>query len=253
MSVELSDISLRIYKLYRPYFGLKAEQLFRTIALGMVVIGNVSLAVVFGFINTTMSALFGVLQQPGITYSAFFASFNTALWYFGVYFVISFVKDKFLDFLQSSLSHAIDMDLVERWAKNKAFYGIKFLPNKNKPSSKNAKAFKDDTDEGEDEDEELNPAQIMSYDNADLIVNMTYVVDHFLSASCTFIVAMISLYALSAPLTFTLYSMSVTIPGYIAIASLGYSIVVNMLISYVGKPLKAAEAKIKKAQIILYR
>lgn len=238
MAINIVDFSKRLIRFYQPYFGLKGKALWRSISVGAIFACNLALAIIFSFFNSSMTLLIGVLEHPGLTYGAFFGSFATVLGYLALNICVSLVKNKFIEHLRASLSYAVDKVFLKRWIKNKAYYGLKFIPTKNR---------------GSENEQELNPAQIMSYDNAELIDTLTLLADDFLNIFCLFALGLIGLYSLSEPLTIALFSINFVIPGYMVLGTIFYALTFNLVISFLGHPLKKYEESLKNAQGILYR
>ena len=239
MSLSLVDFTKRLVRFYRPYFALSGKGAGRSISMVAIFACNIALAIVFSFFNASMTALIGVLEQPGLTYSAFFGAMATTSGFIALNICISIVKNQFIQHLRKSLSYAVDKSFLNKWVKNKAYYGLKFVPKKIMTNGEN--------------EQELNPAQIMSYDNAELINTVTVLVDNCFNIMCLFAVGLIGLYTLSEPLNVVLFSLNFAIPGYMALGTVFYALFFNVIINSLGQPLKKYEEAARNAQGILYR
>lgn len=241
MSLDLIEFSKRLIKNYSRYFGLQGKNFYRTLAVLGILLCNISLAVVFLYFNSSMTALFAVLELPVVTYSAFIEPVAVVCGYLGLSVGISLLKNQFIPYLRGSLSKAVDKTMLKRWIKNKAYYGIKFL-FKNEKEKKEADVVGDN-----------NPAQIMSEDNSELINSSITLIDDFVSKLFLCGAGIMGLYTLSQPLILSFYAMSFTIPGYLAIGAILYAGLYRLMTSTIGKPLKEKELATRKAQGELYQ
>lgn len=234
MSVSTVNYLKRIYHFYKPYFGFKGKNLKRTLITALIIVVNIVIGVLFSFINSSLSALLGILSAPGVTYAAFFAGLASAGFYIGLSMAVVLGKQQLIVNLRDSLAKAVDRATLKKWFNNNAFYGLKFIPK----SKYNRK---------------VNPAQIISFDNAESINTGVKLVDDFFVKGCLAIAGLFGLYALSEPLFVSIFATSFVIPGYLAIGSLLYALLYIAIINTVATPLKTQDLATKKAEELLYQ
>lgn len=225
---SLIALAKRFYSLYRPYFGFKnAKNRARTFKAGFILFNSVLSAFTMSLINSTMNAFIGVLGMSGVTYSAYFLSLGGFFGAILLYCAINVLNTWLTSSLGESLSHAINKQFGKTWLKTKAFFGTKFVTNKNN---------------------ELNPAQIMSHDNQELNRDALELSNQFLMTFGNFAVGAIGLYNLSIPLTFTVFATTVTIPAFMLISTLAYALIYNYLTTKTGQSLQSQLKKQSHAE-----
>lgn len=226
MSLSVFDFFKKLSSFYQPYFGLKGKKLRHSILAGMILTINVLIGILFAFINASINALIGVLSSSTITYMAFFNSLLLVGFYLTLNVLFVLTKQKLMIDLYDSLSQAIDKNLLTRWIKNKAFYGIKFIFNT-------------------DKEEALNPAQIISHDSSELTLKAIKLTDDYIVNFCLAITGFIGLYQLSPALYLNLFSLSLVIPGYLAFGTILYSLAFIYITSVVGRNLNKLDSDVK--------
>ncbi len=223
--VTLLSMTKRLYSLYRPHFGFDAKNRKRSLWLIGIVIGNVLLAFALAFVNVSMASLMGLISVPGVTYTGFFAAAAQCVVAFLSYGLLTGLDAMMASFLGNSLTSAINKKLQKKWFKNQTFYGTKMM-------SKNAP----------------NPSQLLSHDNNEMNRAVTELFDNFLTTISNFVVGIIGLYTLSAPLELTIMSMSIVIPGYLVACTAIYAIVYNSMTSKIGDSLEDLQTDQRKME-----
>ena len=216
MKFEFFSFIKRLGNFYKPYFGLKGKKLKHSLYLGVLVLGNIVSAVLAAFFNSAVNALIGVLEQSGVTYSAFLGSLWTAGLFLVVQIAVIHLNNKIINYLRGSITAEIDDSIASNWTKNNAFYGIKSL---------------------KDDRKGIDPAQIMTSDSSELIGSSMRLGSELLSVVCQFGAGIVGLYLLSWPLI---------------LGSLFYAFCFNMLSGYISRPLKEQEYALKKAEADLH-
>lgn len=222
----LISIAKRLYKLYSPYLGFERKNLRRTLYLAGVVVGNIILAFALGFVSVSMRSLMGLLSVPGVTYAEFFAAAGQSVLSIFIYGSITAVDAVLASKFASSVSHAINKDLEQQWIKSKAYFGSSLLGKK----------------KGD------NPSKIISHEVNELNNKASELFDNYLTTISNFVVGVFGLYWLSVPLEFTLMSLSISIPGYLVIGTIIYSLVYNGIISNIGNKLESLHRKRKESE-----
>lgn len=226
----------QLYTFYRPYFGTEGEEKKRrSWHAAIIVIINAFQAILFAFSNAAINALFGVLEQPGVTYTAFFGQVGYVVFYLALGVITSLVKEHFISRLRESLVNAVDEDFLARWVKNNFFYTLKLNPQ-HKANIIN----------------EIPPQVMITY-NPTVTNNAVKLLDDFINIVFRSLIAVWGLYSLSQPLVIPFFAASLTIPGYMAFVTLGYAITYNYLTRIVGNPLTDREKKIKKVERKLFQ
>lgn len=219
-SLGLLSLAKRLYILYRPHLGFDKKNRKRSLWLSGIVLGNVLLAFALVFVNVSMQSLMGLLLMPGVTYTAFFyaaAQFLVAIVGYGA---ITGVDAWMASALGSSLSHAINKKLENRWMKSKAYYGTNLLPGGSQT-----------------------PSKLLSQDNAKLNAKVMELFDNFLTTVSNFVVGIAGLYMLSVPLDITLFSFSFAIPGYLVASTVLYAIAYNHITNKIGDTLESLQSR----------
>ncbi|HRE30389.1 MAG TPA: hypothetical protein PLD88_00305, partial [Candidatus Berkiella sp.] len=225
-SINLLSLAKRFYRFYRPYFGLDAKNLKRTLLAGGIILGNTLLAFALVFVNTSMASLMGLLLVPGVTYTAFFYAAAQCMAAIVGYGAITGVDAWMASLLGSSLAHSINKKLENRWMKSKGYYGATLLP---KSSAKN-------------------PSQLISHDNYELNSTVTELFDNFLTTVSNFVVGIVGLYMLSVPLELSLFSLSFVLPGYLVISTVIYAVIYNSITNKMGDSLEELQSKQRKME-----
>ncbi len=226
MALSLTDFSKRLFHYYKPYFGTRKKSLARSLMALGILVTSVMNAFLLAFINSSLTGLIGLIEYE-LTWTAFASASVACLGYGALYVGVCIIQSELFSRFSSSLSQSINNRFVKRWINNKAYYGIKFL------------SYQED---------KLDPAQILSHDNIELIEESSSLIHSLLTAISLFVVGVITLYTLSMPLAVTVFSLSFQIPGYIALGSLLYAWGYNIITGYIGKPLNKAENKIRDAE-----
>lgn len=237
MSVSLINLTKRAYRLYKPYIGFQAKNTFRIFLAAASFAMHVLMACVYSFFNSAMASLVGVLEMPGVTYSAFFGNFFTVFGLVLVNIGLYMVKDQLMNQLRDSIAKESDDLFLKRWIKNKAYYGLKFIIYDEKKGA---------------EKQEISPAQILSHDSAEMLINSMWLLDEFLIKAFQFSAAFIALYSLSPALTVGFWGISLAIPGYFALGSIAYALVFNVISSYMGRNLRQEELRIREHEGVLH-
>lgn len=228
----LWSFAKRIKKLYSPHFGFRKNKLWRSFCALLILAGNISLAFVMAFINTAFEALMGTLNSPTLTYTEFFASTGNFIGMILVYTCIASLNSFLSSWLGGQLAKVLNKSFAERWIKNKAFYGTKFMVKGNK---------------------KLNPAQIISQDSFVLSDTLAQLINGLLMAMSNFVVGVIGLYHLSGPLVIPFFfGMTLTIPGYMLLATVLYALTFNYITSLIGNSLRDAQSQEKHNEGELY-
>lgn len=209
------------YRQYSEYFGSSWQNASRSIAAISIIGLNLLMAFMITVINASFNVLFDVLQGPNLTYTAFFSCVSQFILAILIQAALSATSELATMWLGQSLQHAKNESLAKKWLRSKAYYGIKFVFG----------------------EKELSPQQIMVKDNQELANETTSLINSLIITSCSFVVGVMGLWAMSGPLTLTFMATTITIPGYMATGSIVYSILYNFLTGFFSKYIKKNEEK----------
>lgn len=226
----LSAFAKRIFHYYRPHFGL-GENKWRSVMGGLIIINSIIAAFCMSLINSAMNSFIGVLSVPGVTYSSYFGALG---YFFGailLHSVFSIANSWLGTRLAESLSNRINQKFVKKWLNNKEYYQAKIGHHINNLP---------------------NPAQIISYNNSELNNRTIELINCLLIVTGNFVVGAIGLYDMSIPLTLTLFSTPIVIPGYLLLSSVIYGLIYNTVTNKVGKSLQTHLDKETEVRSELY-
>jgi len=116
-----------IYDSYRPYFGRDGQKLYRSLAVAGIFFGNFLLAFTLTLINTSFSALVGVLSQDQPTYTAFFGEVGYFIGVILLHSTIASVDEWLTNWLGESLSYKLTKKTIKRWTMTQAYFGTKLM------------------------------------------------------------------------------------------------------------------------------
>ncbi len=224
----LLELIKKSYRVYKRYFGLKGRALYHSLLAMLILIGNISLAFVMALINAAFDTVMASIV-PGVSYRAFLASTSHFLFVVLAYATIVSVNNWLAYKLSASVRDAHNHTLIQRWLNSGAYFGAKFLPT----DKKNKK---------------MNPAQIMSQDNNEITVNLSYLADNFLMTTSNFIIGFMGLVILSGPLIFPFMGFSIYIPDYLAVTTVIYALGFNLLSGWAANKLRHQQSQEKSAK-----
>lgn len=212
----------KIASILKPYIGFSKNNLVRTSTIFAIVISNIIEAILLVFINTSMTALFGAIATPGITYTIFFCAILNSLFYISLYAATLVIKYAFCDYLIESLSRIMSKELATKWLNQQSFYGLKFVLT-------------------DHQSKKLNIGKILKDDSHEISNSAVSLAESALNSFFYFINGIYHLSIMSSQLTFTALGRNFVIPGYMALGALFYSISYNFLTGNYNQSLKNAK------------
>lgn len=219
-SLSLFSLVRRLFNIYSPHvMGIKRNKKWRLLAIVTILVNSVLAAYCMNLINTSISVFAEMLSAPVITYALYFNALGVFLAGVVVCSLLNILNVRIGYWLADSLSLSINKKILKALYRDEVHYIIKIQ------------------DEVEHADT-LDPAQIMSHDNLRLNAKVLDLTTHLLMVTGNFAVGMIGLYAMSVPLTFTLFATVVTIPAYLLVSTVLYGAIYNMLTNKVGGSLQ---------------
>lgn len=210
-----------VINLYRPFIKSKQNSTKRSLLIGLLVLGNITQAILIVVINTLFNNFLGILIAPQFT---FVALAWAALYYviaMGIYFINAGLNSYIGDKLIHHLNMMVTKSFLERWMNSKAYFGANFLSKR----------------------KVVNPAGTLSNDIQEANRLTVKLGDNLINTFFAFLAGLYGLWTLSYPLTFTIASTVIVIPGYMAIAALLYAIVNNLIVNKIGAKLKKITEK----------
>lgn len=213
------------YQLFRPYVGFDAKNRWRTMAIIVILAGCLTASITMVYIQNAVSALSALMLTPGVTLGAFGWAMGACLFPILCYGTILSVCALATSWLSDNLAYELGSTLIAKWIDQKAFYGIKFIHSK---------------------DSKMNPAVVLGDDLTEICKSSTMLGSTFVQAFLDFSVGAYQLYWLSVPLVVNLFSLSITIPGYMMIGALVYAGGYGLIAHFIDKNLTNIDTKLKK-------
>ncbi|MBS0286288.1 MAG: ATP-binding cassette domain-containing protein [Proteobacteria bacterium] len=201
-----------IFHHYWPF--LKQRKNWRSLSLLML--GNAIQAIFIVITNSSFNLFFGLLVSGVYTPTGLmFAVLQYAV-AVGVYTYTAGKNSYVGDQLIQSLNHDVTHFYVDKWMQTKAYFGSNFIQGP----------------------KVINPAGTLSHDIQEANRLTVRLGDNLLNTFFAFLAGMYGLWELSGPLSFTIASTVLVIPGYMALGALVYAIVYNIIVNQIGYRLK---------------
>lgn len=222
---SLTNDIKQVYTLFRPYFGFDEKNRWRAGAAIVLLAGCLVASITMVYIQNAATAFSGLILTPGVTLSAFgwglAACFVPIVCYATILSFCALVTS----WLSDNLSYELGSTLIAKWIDKKAFYGIKFIHSK---------------------DNKINPGVVLGEDLNEICNSSTSLASSFVQAFLDFTVGAYQLYLLSVPLVFTIFSMTLTVPGYMVIGALAYAAIYGLVIHFIDRNLTQVDAQLKQ-------
>ncbi|MGE3317668.1 MAG: ATP-binding cassette domain-containing protein [Candidatus Berkiella sp.] len=214
----------QVYSLFKPYFGLDAKNRWRSMAVIVLLAGCLTASITMVYIQNAGVAFSALILTPGVTFSAFGWALAGCLVPIVCYATIISFCALVTSWLSDNLSYELGSSLIAKWIDKKAFYGIKFIHSK---------------------DNKINPAVVLGDDLNEICKSSTTLASSFTQAFLDFTVGAYQLYLLSVPLVFTIFSITMTIPGYMVIGALTYASIYGLVVHLIDSNLTQVETQLK--------
>ncbi len=216
----------RLSTLYRPYFGLEGENLYRTLGAVAIIVFSLLSGRIMININENFELLNEILMFQGssMTLGVFFHQIINCLIPISVYGIVMAINLGITSWISDSLTNALSKDLISKWIDDKSYYGIQFLNKK---------------------DKKINPGVILGEDLSAICSTSLSLATAALSSLSNFIFSFRQLILMSTPLVVSIASMTITIPAYMVLAAVGYSFVYSFIIHLLDKNLKDILSSLK--------
>ncbi|HET9844089.1 MAG TPA: ATP-binding cassette domain-containing protein [Gammaproteobacteria bacterium] len=203
-------------QLLKPYFtDHKNASKNKWLFFGFLV-GNILQAVVIAVLYTYMSLFIGIFAMPVLSYALLFSTLAECSFALLAYTATSVVNNYLTTSLKYSLSESLNADLSAQWLRNQNFYGIK-QPGNNT----------------------VYPDKVLSEDSITLVKKSIDLLQLSFNVAFGFIIGVYRLFALSVVTTITVFNREIAIPGLMAIGSIGYALVYNLISARVSNSLTA--------------
>jgi len=226
----LFDEIRRLYRLYRPYFGISGENRWR--ALGGLSIICFSLISSFSmvYIQEAFSVMTVVIMQPGITLSVFGSSVLGCLVPILIFSGCLSIAWSISSWLSENLAYELSQSLIAKWIDDASYNGLKFINDKR---------------------EKVNPAIVLNNDLHVVCNESISLGSSLIQAFFGFCVGIYQLWIMSSPLILSIFSMTVAIPAYMVLAAIGFSAVYSLTINFFDKDLKKVEKELRHESDVL--
>ncbi|MBI2790826.1 MAG: ATP-binding cassette domain-containing protein [Gammaproteobacteria bacterium] len=206
-----------VIDIYQPFLRQPSQPL-KWLLMALLVIGNMAQAILIVVTNVLFNQFFALLFISQFSYALIFeATFYYLLAVAGYTFTAgmnSYIGDK--------LSHILNVTFTntffEKWIKSKAYFGSNFLKKR----------------------KVINPASNLTNDFREANRLVVKLGDSFTNAFFAFLAGLYGLWSLSFPLSFSVASIAIVIPGYMAIGAIVYAIVYNLIVNKIGGSLRKA-------------
>ncbi len=210
-----------VFNLYSPFLKPKKNNLWQSLLIALLILGNITQAILIVVMNTLFTHLFGILFAPQFTFVALAWAASYYLLAVGIYFLNAGLNSYLGDKLIHYLNMVVTSTLLERWISSKAYFGSNFLAKR----------------------KVINPAGTLSNDIQEANRLTVKLGDNLINTFFAFLAGMYGLWTLSFPLTFQISTFVFVIPGYMAIGALLYAIVNNYIVNKIGFRLKKVTEK----------
>ncbi|MBS0287570.1 MAG: ATP-binding cassette domain-containing protein [Proteobacteria bacterium] len=213
-----------IYILFKPYFGLSLSNFNRILSVGLIIFSSAVSALSFVYINEAFAAFNLLILSQNVTLTlmsyAILNCLTPIMVLAGTMTMAWFVTSWLSDNLRDELSKL----LISKFMDDGSYYGIKFFNSKRKS---------------------INPAIVLGDDLGNVCSSSTTLASSFVQAFLNFCVGIYQLWLMSFPLVINIFSLTFALPGYIVLASLGYSLIYSLTINILDKNLSKIENKLK--------
>lgn len=227
---NLFQFVLKIIQLCRPYFGLKGENLWNSMALVGMLLVNALGAIAISMINSGFAALTGVLLEPMLTYAMVFRPFMQVTVMMGVYAACYSATEFLSNYLGIKLAQSISKNLLERWVETEAYYGLDAI-------------ILEDGDS-------LNARDVLSYDIPKVTRKLISLINMIIIVTFNGLAGIQGLYQLSGSLQFALAGFTFTIPAYMLVVTIAYALVTHQLTHWIGGKIKLLQEKLQQSESI---
>lgn len=221
----------QVYDIFSPFFKsdgnglLKNKGLQRTIILAAIAVSCVASAVSVVYLYEALTTLQALLIAPGADLTVVAWGVIGCLGPSGIFAGFNALTHVASVWLSKELYYALSEKYIRRWIDGKSYYGLKFTNQQGR---------------------KINAAEILSTDLKKISDTTVKLFSAFVSSFSSFLVGGHQLWALSSPVTMTLWSSTFVLHGYMFWLAFGYAMMYSGLVSYFDQDLGSHDAAFRK-------